>query len=178
MCSIASAPSEAELAGLRLAQVYMCESPVLGVALLRLPDGGDLGSLGVNFAQIWARFRMKAFLSSRSEGKQTGRRGRSTSLKERQPVRPQNERANSLDNERSPDTRHHLQVWKIFLCLQPLMAFVFSICLLWSLSFWPKCCPCWKGAGPHSSRKEEIYFLADNCTFHAVCWALPACCQP
>lgn len=110
MCSIASAPSEAELTGLRLAQVYMCESPVLGVALLRLPDEGDLGSLGVNFAQVLARSRMKAFLSSRSEGKQTGRRGRSTSLKERQPVRPQNERANSLDNERSPDTRHHLQV--------------------------------------------------------------------
>ncbi|NXL58654.1 PACS2 protein, partial [Chordeiles acutipennis] len=48
--------------------------------------------------------------TSRSEGKQTGRRGRSTSLKERQPVRPQNERANSLDNERSPDTRHPLQI--------------------------------------------------------------------
>uniref|UniRef100_A0A6I8PDA8 Phosphofurin acidic cluster sorting protein 2 n=1 Tax=Ornithorhynchus anatinus TaxID=9258 RepID=A0A6I8PDA8_ORNAN len=48
--------------------------------------------------------------TSRSEGKQTGRRGRSTSLKERQPVRPQNERANSLDNERSPDTRNHLQI--------------------------------------------------------------------
>ncbi|XP_052522610.1 phosphofurin acidic cluster sorting protein 2 isoform X3 [Tympanuchus pallidicinctus] len=48
--------------------------------------------------------------TSRSEAKQTGRRGRSTSLKERQPVRPQNERANSLDNERSPDTRHHLQI--------------------------------------------------------------------
>ncbi|XP_028941035.1 phosphofurin acidic cluster sorting protein 2 [Antrostomus carolinensis] len=48
--------------------------------------------------------------STRSEGKQTGRRGRSTSLKERQPVRPQNERANSLDNERSPDTRHPLQI--------------------------------------------------------------------
>ncbi|XP_063262803.1 phosphofurin acidic cluster sorting protein 2 isoform X1 [Prinia subflava] len=48
--------------------------------------------------------------TSRSEGKQAGRRGRSTSLKERQPVRPQNERANSLDNERSPDTRHHLQI--------------------------------------------------------------------
>ncbi|NWH36182.1 PACS2 protein, partial [Chloropsis hardwickii] len=48
--------------------------------------------------------------TSRSEGKQMGRRGRSTSLKERQPVRPQNERANSLDNERSPDTRHHLQI--------------------------------------------------------------------
>ncbi|XP_066479227.1 phosphofurin acidic cluster sorting protein 2 isoform X2 [Tiliqua scincoides] len=47
---------------------------------------------------------------SRSEGKQVGRRGRSTSLKERQPVRQQNERANSLDNERSPDTRHHLQI--------------------------------------------------------------------
>lgn len=39
-----------------------------------------------------------------------GRRGRSTSLKERQPSRPQNERANSLDNERSLDTRCHLQV--------------------------------------------------------------------
>ncbi|XP_064421083.1 phosphofurin acidic cluster sorting protein 2 [Latimeria chalumnae] len=48
--------------------------------------------------------------STRSEGKQAGRRGRSTSLKERQPVRPQNERANSLDNERSPETRHHLQI--------------------------------------------------------------------
>ncbi|XP_032922812.1 phosphofurin acidic cluster sorting protein 2 isoform X2 [Catharus ustulatus] len=48
--------------------------------------------------------------TSRSEGKQAGRRGRSTSLKERQAVRPQNERANSLDNERSPDTRHHLQI--------------------------------------------------------------------
>uniref|UniRef100_A0A8C9VBU4 Phosphofurin acidic cluster sorting protein 2 n=1 Tax=Scleropages formosus TaxID=113540 RepID=A0A8C9VBU4_SCLFO len=39
-----------------------------------------------------------------------GRRGRSTSLKERQPSRPQNERANSLDNERSLDTRCHLQI--------------------------------------------------------------------
>ncbi|XP_069494835.1 phosphofurin acidic cluster sorting protein 2 isoform X1 [Ambystoma mexicanum] len=48
--------------------------------------------------------------STRSEGKLTGRRGRSTSLKERQPARPQNERANSLDNERSPDTRNHLQI--------------------------------------------------------------------
>ncbi|XP_069773235.1 phosphofurin acidic cluster sorting protein 2-like isoform X2 [Narcine bancroftii] len=47
--------------------------------------------------------------SSRSEGKQPGRRGRSTSLKERQPARQQNERANSLDNERSPEPRHHLQ---------------------------------------------------------------------
>ncbi|KAH0618175.1 hypothetical protein JD844_017167, partial [Phrynosoma platyrhinos] len=48
--------------------------------------------------------------SSRLEGKQMGRRGRSTSLKERQPAKQQNERANSLDNERSPDTRHHLQI--------------------------------------------------------------------
>ncbi|XP_054840790.1 phosphofurin acidic cluster sorting protein 2, partial [Eublepharis macularius] len=48
--------------------------------------------------------------SIRSEGKQVGRRGRSTSLKERQPARQQNERANSLDNKRSPDTRHHLQI--------------------------------------------------------------------
>ncbi|XP_073422868.1 phosphofurin acidic cluster sorting protein 2 isoform X4 [Dendrobates tinctorius] len=48
--------------------------------------------------------------SNRLEGKQTGRRGRSTSLKERQASRPQNERANSLDNERSPDTRNHLQI--------------------------------------------------------------------
>ncbi|CAF96022.1 unnamed protein product, partial [Tetraodon nigroviridis] len=48
--------------------------------------------------------------SNRQEPKLTGRRGRSTSLKERQPSRPQNERANSLDNERSLDTRCHLQV--------------------------------------------------------------------
>ncbi|XP_040189298.1 phosphofurin acidic cluster sorting protein 2 isoform X2 [Rana temporaria] len=46
---------------------------------------------------------------TRLEGKQTGRRGRSTSLKERQTSKPQNERANSLDNERSPDTKNHLQ---------------------------------------------------------------------
>uniref|UniRef100_H2LZZ3 Phosphofurin acidic cluster sorting protein 2 n=1 Tax=Oryzias latipes TaxID=8090 RepID=H2LZZ3_ORYLA len=48
--------------------------------------------------------------SNRFEPKLTGRRGRSTSLKERQPSRPQNERANSLDNERSLDTRCHLQI--------------------------------------------------------------------
>ncbi|KAJ7988744.1 hypothetical protein DPEC_G00312400 [Dallia pectoralis] len=44
------------------------------------------------------------------EPKLAGRRGRSTSLKERQPSRPQSERANSLDNERSLDTRCHLQI--------------------------------------------------------------------
>ncbi|XP_063040443.1 phosphofurin acidic cluster sorting protein 2 isoform X5 [Engraulis encrasicolus] len=48
--------------------------------------------------------------SNRQEPKLAGRRGRSTSLKERQPSRPQNERANSLDNERSLDTRLHLQI--------------------------------------------------------------------
>ncbi|XP_028593943.2 phosphofurin acidic cluster sorting protein 2 isoform X4 [Podarcis muralis] len=48
--------------------------------------------------------------SSRSEAKHMGRRGRSTSLKERQPAKQQNERANSLDNERSPGTRHRLQI--------------------------------------------------------------------
>lgn len=48
--------------------------------------------------------------STRSESKQAGRRGRSTSLKERQPARPQNERANSLDNERCPDSRNQLQI--------------------------------------------------------------------
>ncbi|XP_053450081.1 phosphofurin acidic cluster sorting protein 2 isoform X4 [Nycticebus coucang] len=48
--------------------------------------------------------------STRSEGKQAGRRGRSTSLKERQPARPQSERANSLDNERCPESRSQLQI--------------------------------------------------------------------
>ncbi|XP_068607821.1 phosphofurin acidic cluster sorting protein 2 [Brachionichthys hirsutus] len=48
--------------------------------------------------------------SNRQEPKLSGRRGRSTSLKERQPSRPQNERANSLDNGRSLDTRCHLQI--------------------------------------------------------------------
>ncbi|KAG9336745.1 hypothetical protein JZ751_003093 [Albula glossodonta] len=48
--------------------------------------------------------------SNRQEPKLAGRRGRSTSLKERQPSRPQNERANSLDNERCLDTRCHLQI--------------------------------------------------------------------
>uniref|UniRef100_A0A8C2KR49 Phosphofurin acidic cluster sorting protein 2 n=1 Tax=Cyprinus carpio TaxID=7962 RepID=A0A8C2KR49_CYPCA len=42
--------------------------------------------------------------------KLAGRRGRSTSLKERQPSRPPNQRANSLDNECSLDTRCHLQI--------------------------------------------------------------------
>ncbi|TRY91375.1 hypothetical protein DNTS_008523 [Danionella cerebrum] len=48
--------------------------------------------------------------SIRCEPKLSGRRGRSTSLKERQPSRPPNERANSLDNERALDTRYHLQI--------------------------------------------------------------------
>ncbi|XP_068436092.1 phosphofurin acidic cluster sorting protein 2 isoform X1 [Clinocottus analis] len=48
--------------------------------------------------------------SNRQEPKLAGRRGRSTSLKERQPSRAPNERANSLDNERSLDTRCHLQI--------------------------------------------------------------------
>ncbi|XP_061599618.1 phosphofurin acidic cluster sorting protein 2 isoform X2 [Cololabis saira] len=48
--------------------------------------------------------------SNRQEPKLAGRRGRSTSLKERQPSRHQNERANSLDNERALDTRCHLQI--------------------------------------------------------------------
>ncbi|XP_019727846.1 phosphofurin acidic cluster sorting protein 2 isoform X2 [Hippocampus comes] len=48
--------------------------------------------------------------SNRQEPKMAGRRGRSTSLKERQPSRPLNERANSLDNERALDTRSHLQI--------------------------------------------------------------------
>ncbi|XP_051503306.1 phosphofurin acidic cluster sorting protein 2-like isoform X2 [Myxocyprinus asiaticus] len=48
--------------------------------------------------------------SNRVEPKLAGRRGRSTSLKERQPSRPPNERANSLDNERSLDTRCNLQI--------------------------------------------------------------------
>uniref|UniRef100_A0A671SNS8 Phosphofurin acidic cluster sorting protein 2-like n=1 Tax=Sinocyclocheilus anshuiensis TaxID=1608454 RepID=A0A671SNS8_9TELE len=48
--------------------------------------------------------------SNRVEPKLAGRRGRSTSLKEKQPSRPPNERANSLDNERSFDTRCHLQI--------------------------------------------------------------------
>lgn len=80
-------------------------------------------------------------LSSRSEGKQAGRRGRSTSLKERQPVRPQNERANSLDNERSPDTRHHLQVCTALLPFLPLTLFLPSTV---SFSCWFKLCPCWE----------------------------------
>uniref|UniRef100_A0A671NVS5 Phosphofurin acidic cluster sorting protein 2-like n=1 Tax=Sinocyclocheilus anshuiensis TaxID=1608454 RepID=A0A671NVS5_9TELE len=47
---------------------------------------------------------------NRVEPKLAGRRGRSTSLKERQTSRPPNERANSLDNERLLDTRCHLQI--------------------------------------------------------------------
>ncbi|XP_063040440.1 phosphofurin acidic cluster sorting protein 2 isoform X2 [Engraulis encrasicolus] len=57
--------------------------------------------------------------SNRQEPKLAGRRGRSTSLKERQPSRPQNERANSLDNERSLDTRLHLQTYVGYLSKIP-----------------------------------------------------------
>uniref|UniRef100_A0A8C2H0M1 Phosphofurin acidic cluster sorting protein 2 n=1 Tax=Cyprinus carpio TaxID=7962 RepID=A0A8C2H0M1_CYPCA len=48
--------------------------------------------------------------SVRSHREPPRRRGRSTSLKERHTSRPPNERANSLDNERSFDTRCHLQI--------------------------------------------------------------------
>ncbi|CDQ92587.1 unnamed protein product, partial [Oncorhynchus mykiss] len=53
---------------------------------------------------------VRSHVFPRQEPKLAGRRGRSTSLKERQPNRPQNERANSLDNERSLDTHCHLQI--------------------------------------------------------------------
>ncbi|XP_053928648.1 phosphofurin acidic cluster sorting protein 2 isoform X13 [Cuculus canorus] len=82
------------------AEVHEAELPTPDVFVEKLPPSG----------KITKTESLIIPPTSRSEGKQTGRRGRSTSLKERQPVRPQNERANSLDNERSPDTRHHLQI--------------------------------------------------------------------
>ncbi|KAM9378918.1 phosphofurin acidic cluster sorting protein 2 isoform 3-T3 [Phaethornis superciliosus] len=82
------------------AEVQEAELPPADVFVEKLPPSG----------KITKTESLIIPSTSRSEGKQTGRRGRSTSLKERQPVRPQNERANSLDNERSPDTRHHLQI--------------------------------------------------------------------
>ncbi|XP_010187231.1 PREDICTED: phosphofurin acidic cluster sorting protein 2, partial [Mesitornis unicolor] len=81
------------------AEVQETEVPTPDVFVEKLPPSGKI-----------TKTESLIIPSTRSEGKQTGRRGRSTSLKERQPVRPQNERANSLDNERSPDTRHHLQI--------------------------------------------------------------------
>ncbi|XP_032302183.1 phosphofurin acidic cluster sorting protein 2 isoform X9 [Coturnix japonica] len=81
------------------AEVQETELPAPDVFVEKLPPSGKI-----------TKTESLIIPSTRSEGKQTGRRGRSTSLKERQPVRPQNERANSLDNERSPDTRHHLQI--------------------------------------------------------------------
>uniref|UniRef100_A0A8C0FPZ0 Phosphofurin acidic cluster sorting protein 2 n=1 Tax=Bubo bubo TaxID=30461 RepID=A0A8C0FPZ0_BUBBB len=81
------------------AEVQESELPTPDVFVEKLPPSGKI-----------TKTESLIIPSTRSEGKQTGRRGRSTSLKERQPVRPQNERANSLDNERSPDTRHHLQI--------------------------------------------------------------------
>ncbi|XP_042729071.1 phosphofurin acidic cluster sorting protein 2 isoform X7 [Lagopus leucura] len=81
------------------AEVQEAELPAPDVFVEKLPPSGKI-----------TKTESLIIPSTRSEGKQTGRRGRSTSLKERQPVRPQNERANSLDNERSPDTRHHLQI--------------------------------------------------------------------
>ncbi|XP_074007337.1 phosphofurin acidic cluster sorting protein 2 isoform X3 [Numenius arquata] len=81
------------------AEVQEAELPTPDVFVEKLPPSGKI-----------TKTESLIIPSTRSEGKHTGRRGRSTSLKERQPVRPQNERANSLDNERSPDTRHHLQI--------------------------------------------------------------------
>ncbi|XP_057228789.1 phosphofurin acidic cluster sorting protein 2 isoform X3 [Malurus melanocephalus] len=81
------------------AEAQEAELPTPDVFVEKLPPSGKI-----------TKTESLIIPSTRSEGKQTGRRGRSTSLKERQPVRPQNERANSLDNERSPDTRHHLQI--------------------------------------------------------------------
>uniref|UniRef100_A0A803VJQ7 Phosphofurin acidic cluster sorting protein 2 n=1 Tax=Ficedula albicollis TaxID=59894 RepID=A0A803VJQ7_FICAL len=81
------------------AEVQEAELPTPDVFVEKLPPSGKI-----------TKTESLIIPSTRSEGKQTGRRGRSTSLKERQAVRPQNERANSLDNERSPDTRHHLQI--------------------------------------------------------------------
>ncbi|KAB1276875.1 Phosphofurin acidic cluster sorting protein 2 [Camelus dromedarius] len=75
------------------------ETPALDVFTEKLPPSGRI-----------TKTESLVIPSTRSEGKQAGRRGRSTSLKERQPARPQNERANSLDNERCPDTRSHLQI--------------------------------------------------------------------
>ncbi|XP_068109470.1 phosphofurin acidic cluster sorting protein 2 isoform X3 [Hyperolius riggenbachi] len=75
------------------------ELATLDVFIERLPPSGKI-----------TKTESLIIPSNRLEGKQTGRRGRSTSLKERQTSRPQNERANSLDNERSPDTRNHLQI--------------------------------------------------------------------
>ncbi|NXX25251.1 PACS2 protein, partial [Nicator chloris] len=82
------------------AEVQEAELPTPDVFVEKLPPSG----------KITKTESLIIPSTSRSEGKQAGRRGRSTSLKERQAVRPQNERANSLDNERSPDTRHHLQI--------------------------------------------------------------------
>uniref|UniRef100_A0A8C3P383 Phosphofurin acidic cluster sorting protein 2 n=1 Tax=Cyanoderma ruficeps TaxID=181631 RepID=A0A8C3P383_9PASS len=81
------------------AEAQEAELPTPDVFVEKLPPSGKI-----------TKTESLIIPSTRSEGKQAGRRGRSTSLKERQPVRPQNERANSLDNERSPDTRHHLQI--------------------------------------------------------------------
>uniref|UniRef100_A0A452VKR5 Phosphofurin acidic cluster sorting protein 2 n=1 Tax=Ursus maritimus TaxID=29073 RepID=A0A452VKR5_URSMA len=75
------------------------ETPTLDVFTEKLPPSGRI-----------TKTESLVIPSTRSEGKQAGRRGRSTSLKERQPARPQNERANSLDNERCPDTRSQLQI--------------------------------------------------------------------
>ncbi|XP_032922813.1 phosphofurin acidic cluster sorting protein 2 isoform X4 [Catharus ustulatus] len=80
-------------------EVQEAELPTPDVFVEKLPPSGKI-----------TKTESLIIPSTRSEGKQAGRRGRSTSLKERQAVRPQNERANSLDNERSPDTRHHLQI--------------------------------------------------------------------
>ncbi|KAM5239833.1 phosphofurin acidic cluster sorting protein 2 isoform 7-T7 [Hipposideros larvatus] len=75
------------------------ETPALDMFSEKLPPSGRI-----------TKTESLVIPSSRTEGKLAGRRGRSTSLKERQASRPQNERANSLDSERCPDTRSQLQI--------------------------------------------------------------------
>uniref|UniRef100_A0A2K5IPP1 Phosphofurin acidic cluster sorting protein 2 n=1 Tax=Colobus angolensis palliatus TaxID=336983 RepID=A0A2K5IPP1_COLAP len=76
------------------------EASTLDVFTERLPPSGRI-----------TKTESLVIPSTRSEGKQAGRRGRSTSLKEWQAARPQNERANSLDNERCPDARSQKTVY-------------------------------------------------------------------
>ncbi|KAM5239829.1 phosphofurin acidic cluster sorting protein 2 isoform 3-T3 [Hipposideros larvatus] len=108
------------------------ETPALDMFSEKLPPSGRI-----------TKTESLVIPSSRTEGKLAGRRGRSTSLKERQASRPQNERANSLDSERCPDTRSQLQVGRAAASRlgQPYRAFS-----RWTLSR-AKFCPLRAAAG-------------------------------
>lgn len=159
--SITSVLLDSELTGLMLPQISMHDSAVLAVKLLRLPDGGDLGSWGWFLLRYepsmdWKHLFLAGLRGSKldvGEEAHLWRRGSQWGRRMREQT------AWTMNDLQTPGTTYRCEKYCF---LSNHSVFVFSICLLPSLSFWPKCCPCWKVTEPCSSRKEGIYFLADT----------------